>query len=276
MGPTFYLIIAVIGITLLIFKKTHTLYKNNIKEEHFIGGLGKALNGLVDFTTQFPELIGIMVDAMITFFINFVDLFMSLFAVLEWIIKIPGWAIEGFIYLIAIFFDLLIIVTTWWNPVTLIKGVIKLILALAKIILAFIFDTVKHLIRLLVSGIMDRFKSGLWGVPHGPEQHQDHDRVMWGDAEMPIDESDFKYGDHHHDHNDMTYQYKPMRCYKEIGANGFINIVATIICPPLGVFMAYGIAGWFKLLVCSALTLLYYFPGLFYAFLITTHLFRGI
>ena len=29
---------------------------------------------------------------------------------------------------------------------------------------------------------------------------------------------------------------------------------------------------WFKILICSGLTLLYYFPGLFYAFLITTHL----
>lgn len=270
MGPTFYLILIIIGITLLIFKKTCSLYKNNIKEEHFIGGLGKALTGIVDFTTTFPELIGIMVDAMISFFMNFVDLFMALVSVIEWVIKVPGWAVEGFMYLLAVFVDLIVIIFTWWHPVTLIKGVIKLILALAKIILVFVYDTIKHLVRLLVSSIMDRFKSGLWGVPHGPDQHQEH--KMWGDAEMPIDESEFVYGDHHHDDHAATFNYKPMRCYKEIGANGFINIVATIICPPLGVFMAYGIAGWFKLLVCSALTLLYYFPGLFYAFLITTHL----
>lgn len=270
MGPTFYLILIIIGITLLIFKKSYSLYINNNKKEHFFpSGLGRALTGISEFTTTFPELIGIMVDAMISFFMNFVDLFMSLLSVFEWIIKVPGWVVEAFIYLLAVIVDLIVILLTWWHPVTLIKGVIKLILALAKIIFAFIYDTVKHLIRLLVSGIMDRFKSGLWGVPHGPDQHQSH--KMWGDSEMPIDESEFVYGDHHHDHP-ATFNYKPMRCYKEIGANGFINIIATIICPPLGVFMAYGIAGWFKLLVCSALTLLYYFPGLFYAFLITTHL----
>ena len=52
--------------------------------------------------------------------------------------------------------------------------------------------------------------------------------------------------------------YQPMRCYKGIGANGFINIVALIICPPLGVFMSYGLRGFLKILICAGLSLLYY------------------
>ena len=39
--------------------------------------------------------------------------------------------------------------------------------------------------------------------------------------------------------------------------------------------MAFGIKGWFKILVCSLLSLLYYIPGLVYALLITSHLGLG-
>ena len=63
-----------------------------------------------------------------------------------------------------------------------------------------------------------------------------------------------------------------MRCYKGIGTTGYINIIATIVCPPLGIFMSYGLSGWFKILICAGLTLLYYVPGLIYALLVTTHL----
>ena len=58
-----------------------------------------------------------------------------------------------------------------------------------------------------------------------------------------------------------------MRCYKGIGANNYLNIIAIILCPPLGVFMSYGFKGILKIIVCAALSLLYYFPGLIYAFL---------
>ena len=48
----------------------------------------------------------------------------------------------------------------------------------------------------------------------------------------------------------------------------FSVLLGTIVCPPLGVFMEYGFTGWFNILICLALTLLFYFPGLFYALLI--------
>ena len=52
-------------------------------------------------------------------------------------------------------------------------------------------------------------------------------------------------------------------------------MIATIICPPLGVFMAFGLSGWLKIIVCCILSLMYYVPGLVYALLITTHLGLG-
>jgi uncharacterized membrane protein YqaE (UPF0057 family) len=48
----------------------------------------------------------------------------------------------------------------------------------------------------------------------------------------------------------------------------FSILLGTIICPPLGVFMDLGVSGWFNILICLCLTLLFYFPGLFYALVI--------
>ena len=55
-------------------------------------------------------------------------------------------------------------------------------------------------------------------------------------------------------------------CYKATdGTVPFSVIIITILLPPAGVFIEYGLTGWFQILICSILTLLFYFPGLIYA-----------
>ncbi len=270
-----YLIIIISGISLLLFKGKSL--GNNV--EHFIGPLNKLVKVFVaigDFFANFPELFFILVDAFINFALSIVDLFFMLVDALMWIINIPGWIIQGWFYIITIIVDLLILIITWLNPITMIKGIIKAILFLAKILLAFVSDMLIHFIRLVVDYIVGNLTSGLWGIPHGPRQHVDHPEGRFGDR-RPIDEKDLGYGEHHHAHDDDAPEetYMPMRCYKSIGASSFMNIVAMIICPPLGVFMSFGLAGWLKILICCGLTIYYYFPGLFYALLITTHLGLG-
>jgi len=49
------------------------------------------------------------------------------------------------------------------------------------------------------------------------------------------------------------------------GTVPFSVIIATILCPPIGVFMEYGLTGWVNILICALLTLVFYFPGLIYA-----------
>lgn len=59
------------------------------------------------------------------------------------------------------------------------------------------------------------------------------------------------------------------KCYKtEEGTIPFSVIIATILCPPVGVFMEYGITGWFNIVLCALLTLVFYFPGLVYALIL--------
>ena len=152
-----------------------------------------------------------------------------------------------------------------------------MILFLLKIIIAFVLDMLIHVVRLIFAYILGNLRSGLWGIPHGPNQHVEHRKFYYTDGERPIDEKELGYGEHHHKHDsDAPEQlYRPMRCYRGIGAKSFVNIVSMIICPPLGVFMSYGLSGWFKILICCFLTIFYYFPGLLYALLITTHLGLG-
>ena len=45
-------------------------------------------------------------------------------------------------------------------------------------------------------------------------------------------------------------------------------LLITILCPPLGLFLKMGVAGWFHVIICSILTVYaYYFPGLMYCLL---------
>lgn len=48
----------------------------------------------------------------------------------------------------------------------------------------------------------------------------------------------------------------------------FSILLGTIICPPMGVFMDMGLTGWFNIMICTILTLMFYVPGLVYALLV--------
>jgi uncharacterized membrane protein YqaE (UPF0057 family) len=59
------------------------------------------------------------------------------------------------------------------------------------------------------------------------------------------------------------------KCYAAPdGTVPFPVIIATILCPPVGTFMEFGLTGWFQILICSLLTLMFYFPGLIYALIL--------
>ena len=67
-------------------------------------------------------------------------------------------------------------------------------------------------------------------------------------------------------HTETAYEEK---CYRTSdGLIPFSVIIATVLCPPIGVFMEYGLFGWFNILICALLTLAFYFPGLIYALIL--------
>ena len=59
------------------------------------------------------------------------------------------------------------------------------------------------------------------------------------------------------------------KCYKTPpGQLPFSIIIMTIICPPLGIFMQYGLSFWINIILCCLLTMIYYIPGLIYALIL--------
>ena len=68
---------------------------------------------------------------------------------------------------------------------------------------------------------------------------------------------------------DMKCHGNGNKCYRTPdGQVPFSVIVATILLPPMGLFMEYGITGWINIIICGMLTLMFYFPGLIYALIL--------
>ena len=247
--PNVYLTIIIIGIIILLTKVVYIKYPKKEKFGNPVSILQKIGKAFVDFS------------------LNLIDILLVIADVFSWIALLP-----------FIIMDLIMIAFTWLWPITMIKGVVTSIFLITKILLLAVIDLVAHILRMFFQYIFSFLKGGLWGLPHGPEQHHKHIDISSGYADS--------FGDHHHgphgwpDHtgggrNTDKDMYRPLRCYKSVGSEGFINMAATIICPPLGVFMAFGLKGWIKIALCCILSLAYYVPGLVYALLITTHLGLG-
>lgn len=111
----------------------------------------------------------------------------------------------------------------------------------------FLFGTIIHYLRLFVNKLGQMTIRGTMGWDNVPNENTENDG-----------ESDYF-------NNDCADN----KCYKTPdGTVPFSVIIATILCPPVGVFMEYGLLGWFNVFVCAILTLMFYFPGLIYALII--------
>ena len=88
---------------------------------------------------------------------------------------------------------------------------------------------------------------------------------FWGWDKAIVDEWDYKYSEYHNCKDACRGQ----KCYKTNNDKiPFSIIMGTVICPPIGVFMEYGITGWLNILICILLTMFFYFPGLIYALVV--------
>lgn len=324
-----YLIFIISGVILFLYNSFKP------KRETFINPIVRPLKAVGRMASQLPDILGMLAEAAINFMLNFIDMFIALFEALAWVQNIPFNILDSISYIVTGFSDILLLISLWVNPVTMIKSIIKLVFFLLKLIFNTIFGIFKTIGRHYIDKLFDGIRGSLWGIPHGPDQHIEHpdgegstigvrtgnisrtDLGVHGhhhagelseedsnnDKFVELDRSENDFVDEDdgtggftsfkktassdeeswkgieitkHEYDNGTKQlYQPMRCYRGIGANGYINVVAMIICPPLGVFMSYGLKGIFKILVCAGLTLLYYFPGLIYGLLITTHLGLG-
>jgi len=164
------------------------------------------------------------------------NVFIFLLQMVIWFGKFIYWLI---MFLIWAFTDLLNpikLVTDFWNSIILI--IVVMINTIINVSLGLAGYMVNQ-----VGGWMQ----GFWG---------------W-------DQSNLTYDDKNSNYFRGIDMKKGKKCYLTNNNKvPFSIILGTIICPPVGVFMDLGITGWVNILICMILTLMYYIPGLVYAFLI--------
>ncbi len=116
------------------------------------------------------------------------------------------------------------------NPLVWINDATMGLLTGLKLFAIGIVDTIFGLIYRLFNFIVNPIITGFWGGPH---------------------------------------TVTSAKCYNMATCSVPYSILfATLVLPPLGVFMELGLKGWINILICAILTLAFYFPGLIYALII--------
>lgn len=173
-----------------------------------------------------------------------VDLINALIAVVKFLIIIPKiiiwfasliiWSIKTLIYFISLTFKVLsrdgITGLIYFLTVEICLAPIRVVFIIFKNIVNYIG---KHIFG-IAFGVDNR-------PPDNPNEHSDH----------------------------FEGKCAERKCYAAPdGTIPFTVIISTILCPPIGVFMEYGFTGWFQIMICGLLTLMFYFPGLIYALIL--------
>ena len=134
------------------------------------------------------------------------------------------------------------------SPSKLVNDCINTVKLLTFTLLSGVFEFLKIMLKKTVNKFGHTVFNGFWGW----------DQVI-------LDEWDYKYAKYFNEEESC----RTTKCYRTtVNKVPFSVIVGTIICPPIGVFMEYGVTGWLNIIACALLTLLYYFPGLLYALII--------
>ena len=210
-------------------RDTQTLY---IKcyNKHYGGFIGGDIKGVVN--SVLDNVIKPIIDPLK----SISDVFVTIYHFFEWV----GLFIYWFWFVIKWFFtDLL-------NP----KNFVEDFLNSVKILIMTLFSTIFNIFfasMALAVNTVGGWMLGLWG---------------WDQSSLTQSDKDSNYFKKMHKNRNR-------KCYlTNTNTIPFSIILGTILCPPIGVFMDMGLSGWFYILICILLTLLFYFPGLIYALLI--------
>ena len=251
----------------IIIKKYLILDKNNLQKKYNFNKIipndylifinGKLINFLIDeYKNDYVKYKNVINEAFTNSnLINvevihklkggfIMDLLNALIAVVKFLIIIPKiiiwfasliiWSIKAMFYFISLTFKVLsrdgITGLIYFLTVEICLAPIRVIFIIFKNIVNYIG---KHIFG-IAFGVDNR-------PPDNPNEHSDH----------------------------FEGKCANRKCYAAPdGTIPFTVIISTILCPPIGVFMEYGLSGWFQIMICGLLTLMFYFPGLIYALIL--------
>ena len=131
------------------------------------------------------------------------------------------------------------------SPQQLVDDFGTIITTLVFSIVSAIFDVIKFLVKKVVNTVGPTIFNGFWGWDQVQDSQFDREQAAYFDPE-----------------NKRFTQKNYTNSDNKIPSS---IIIGTVIFPPLGVFMEYGLSGWIQIMICGFLTLCFYFPGLIYA-----------
>ena len=189
-----------------------------------------------------------ILDGIVYFFdqILFNPILYPLLAVVK-LIELVFWKIP--IYLIKLliwgFRFMAWFITEVCSPQQLVDDFGTIITTLVFSIVSAIFDVIKFLIKKVVNTVGPTIFNGFWGWDQVQDSQFDREQAAYFDPE-----------------NNRFTQKNYTDSNNKIPTS---IIIGTVIFPPLGVFMEYGLSGWVQIMISGFLTLCFYFPGLIYA-----------
>lgn len=177
-------------------------------------------------------------------FMLLINMVIAIFKFILFIPKFLIWIVEFIIYLIKVLVYLIKLAI----DATSVDGIMGLVNFISGEIVLAPVKVFFALLKKFVNSLGDMTVKAIWGVDN-VDNGDNRDNTVSDEVENAC------MGD--------------KKCYKTPeGTVPFSVVIATILCPPVGVFMEYGILGWFNILICALLTLMFYFPGLIYALIL--------
>ena len=178
--------------------------------------------------------------------------FVLLYKAVVFLIKMAIWVIQFIIWFILDFL----------NPLNFISDFIDNILKITRLLMIGAVDMIMGVIKKAFNTVFSKLFSGsVFGWDQSSYDRKK--KRVWGDGSVSGGGKDCKDDDKE---NPDSTCYEGDKCYETPpGKIPFTIIIATILCPPIGVFMQYGLSYWINILICGVLTLALYFPGLIYA-----------
>lgn len=194
------------------------------------------------------------------------DFFKMIGKAILFVVKMAIWTIRVFIWFAIEFL----------NPVKIFTDLFGSVTRITKLIIISIIDIIIALFKYFINNIFGFiFDGNLYGWD---QNTYDKEKKIKKDKQkmykqylknIKNDKVNFTDTNDDDDDDDNNENLDNEKCYETPpGQIPFTIIIMTVLCPPLGIFMQYGLSFWINIILCALLSLVFYFPGLIYALIL--------
>ena len=216
------------------------------------GGFGFSLSDIIDAVR---DAVLSAIDAILS---PIKDPIWDIIKMLLKLVKLLTLIVKGLIWL---FMFIIWFFTEFLNPYNLVTDFLGSMSRLIRVIMIMMGDVIFGLFRAGLNLFGESVFTGLFGWDdQSKEKYFKRKNGKNGNG---------KNDNGHNDDGDNDDDCEDSNCYHTDYRNiPFSVIISTILMPPLGILMEFGIKYWINIIICGMLTLMFYFPGLIYALIL--------